>query len=94
MLGEIVHVVCEATSAPAPTGVIWTYLGRTIHTGEDKYRWIKTWRDKNFIAGFCSKVGRDPVGIKAFRFTYKSQLSSGGIYDQHQLTSSKCNFLS
>ena len=34
VMGEIVHVVCEATSAPAPTGVIWTYMGRTIHTGE------------------------------------------------------------
>ena len=96
VLGEIVHVVCEATSAPAPTGVIWTYMGRTIHTGEakQKHKWITTLRDKNFIAGFYSKVGRDPVGIKAFSFSYKSQLSSVGIYDQHQLTSSKCNFLS
>ena len=31
--GEISQVKCSAVSAPAPTGVIWTFLGRTIHTG-------------------------------------------------------------
>ena len=32
--GDIIQVVCEAESAPTPTGVIWTFLGRTIITGE------------------------------------------------------------
>ena len=51
---------------------------------QHQYKWIKTFRDKNFRVGFYSKVGRDPVGIKALRLTYKSQLSSSdGIYDQH-----------
>ena len=31
--GDIIDVVCEAESAPTPTGVIWTFLGRTILTG-------------------------------------------------------------
>ena len=32
--GDIVQVLCEAESAPTPTGVIWTFLGRTILTGD------------------------------------------------------------
>ena len=32
--GDIIDVVCEAESAPTPTGVIWTFLGRTILTGK------------------------------------------------------------
>ena len=33
--GELVRVVCSAISAPQPTGVSWTYLGRTIQPGTD-----------------------------------------------------------
>ena len=35
--GDIVQVICEAESAPTPTGVIWTFLGRTILTGEKSF---------------------------------------------------------
>ena len=31
--GELVRVVCSAVSAPQPSGVSWTYLGRTIQPG-------------------------------------------------------------
>ena len=31
--GDITRVKCQAVSAPTPSGVIWTYLGRTIHSG-------------------------------------------------------------
>ena len=31
--GEMVKVFCSAVSAPEPTGVSWTFLGRSIQTG-------------------------------------------------------------
>ena len=34
VVGELVQVECEAVSAPPPSGVIWTFMGRTIDTGE------------------------------------------------------------
>ena len=36
VVGELVQVECEAVSAPPPSGVIWTFMGRTIDTGESK----------------------------------------------------------
>ena len=33
--GELVRVVCSAVSAPQPSGVSWTYLGRTLQPGTD-----------------------------------------------------------
>ena len=34
--GDLLRVVCSAVSAPPPTGVSWTYLGRTIQPGKDR----------------------------------------------------------
>ena len=33
--GELVRLVCSAISAPQPSGVSWTYLGRTIQPGTE-----------------------------------------------------------